>query len=349
MASVFSLGHVTLSAYRSLAKTLKSGVLLFWGAEDYMKQLELSALRARLDPDTLEFNHIKLDFARDATLEELQYEVSAFSMMGGCRLIEVRGLDILSLRADDEKKLLAALDSMDDDTIVVLYFPPWELELNKKNKTKKIIRSLEECAAIVEFPLQTNQTIIKLFTKKALSEGMVFPESAIEQMIQQVGSSLLLLRLEYDKLAMYARHNQRREITIEDVKTVCSANPAFNLNQLPDAVCWGDRHQAITVFRQLVAEKTEPTIIVATLSRAIATMIATLSGEHRGYNRKEIATTLGSFDWLIGKYSGYVKRFTPAQLSTYLAACVEADTRIKSSGIDPYLVCEQLLYTLTGR
>ena len=349
MSALLTTGHIPLSAYRTQIKNVQSGILLFWGAEDYMKQLEVHALRDALDPDTLEFNHIKLDFSRNATFDDLQYEISAFSMMGGSRLIEVRGIDLLSLRADDEKKLLAALDSVTEDTKVVFYFSAWELEINKKNKTKKILRALEDCATIVEFPLQTPQTIVKLFTKKAIKDGFDFSESAIMQMIEQVGTSLLTLRLEYDKLTVYVKSQGRQDITADDVKDICITNSTFHLNQLPEAVFCGERQQAITILGQLISEKVEPVIILSTLSRAIGTMIATVSGEHRGYSRKEIAATLGTFDWLIGKYAGYARRFTPTQLSSHLHACMEADARIKSSLTDPYLVCEQLLYTLCGR
>lgn len=349
MASIFSTGHITLSSYKTQVKNMTSGVILFWGDEDYLKQLQLQQLRDRIDPTSLEFNDIKLDFSRDATFETLSYEITALSMIGGQRLIEVRGLDLLSLRADDEKKLLTALDSIGDDTIVLLYFSAWELDLNKKNKQKKIIRALEETALIVEFPLQTLPTIQKLFAKKASGEGIAFSDETIAAMVDQVGSSLLLLRFEYDKLAMFVRHEDRSEITVEDVRRICITNVSFSLNQLPEAVFAGNRQQVMTIFHRLCAEKTEPTVIVATLSRAFATMIATVSGEHRGYSRRDIAQTVGSFDWLITKYAGYARRYSPARLTAHLRACVDADTRIKSSGLDAYLICEQLLYTLTGR
>ncbi|HAZ19139.1 MAG TPA: hypothetical protein DCY75_03075, partial [Clostridiales bacterium] len=109
VAAELPLGHITPSVYKTNFKHFHDGALMFWGDEDYLKELELYKLRRLVDTDTMEFNYAKLDFSREATMDDLKYEVSAISLMGGVRLIEVRGLDILSLKAEAEKKLLAAL------------------------------------------------------------------------------------------------------------------------------------------------------------------------------------------------------------------------------------------------
>ncbi len=349
VAAELPLGHITPSVYKTNFKHFHDGALMFWGDEDYLKELELYKLRRLVDTDTMEFNYAKLDFSREATMDDLKYEVSAISLMGGVRLIEVRGLDILSLKAEAEKKLLAALDSLGNDIILVLYFSAWECALDKKTKNRKIISQLEERVSIVEFPFQPLRTILNLFLKKSKNDGVYFSEKAIRQMVQQVGSSLLQLRLEYDKLLMFARYQGKPDITLDDVDRICTVHTSYALSNLSDALLNGERDQVMTIFTQLVKDKTEATMIISSLSRTYSMMIAVVSAEYRGVNQNKIAATLGSFDWLVSKYSRWAKRFSPAMLRKSLDACIEADAKVKSSSHDPYLICEQLLYVLLER
>ena len=138
------------------------GGYLFWGEEEYLKNYYREALKKKIrDTGMAEFNLVSVEFERGANLSDVSDSIDTPPVMSPYKLIEITGLDILSLKKDEEKLLVEAIERRADDTVVILNFHFDELDLStKKVKERKIVKDLSEHLFTVEFPRQKREKLL---------------------------------------------------------------------------------------------------------------------------------------------------------------------------------------------
>ena len=183
------------------------GAYLFWGEEEYLKNYYREQLKDKIRQEGMaEFNLVSVSFEKGAVISEISDSLNTPPVMGAHKLVEVTGLDILSLKSAEEKQLVEAVESRADDTVLIFTFHSDELDLStKKIRERKIIKELSEHVMTVEFPRQSREKLLswtdRIFTKESLHVSDV----SIGKMIELCDYSMTRLRSESDKLVCRAK------------------------------------------------------------------------------------------------------------------------------------------------
>lgn len=187
-------------------------------------------------------------------------EAQALSLMGGRRVVWVRGAAAGSARA-----LSAYLPEAPGDALIVA-------EAGTLRKGDKLRRLFEEggnavaIACYADGPGELRGLVIDQLGE----HGLTIAEDALHRLLAQLGGDRLLSRAEVEKLALYCRG--RGEVTLEDVEAVCGDASALALDDLVDAVFEGDLEGADTRFGRLVATGMPPSTIIVAAANHAATL-----------------------------------------------------------------------------
>ena len=104
-------------------------------------------------------------------------------------------------------------------------------DLYQKGKKEMVVLDLSE-----EKPWEKERRIHEWVVQKAKAQGKHLPSEVAVSLIDRVGSDMLLLHQEIEKLLSFI--GDRPAITLSDVQALCASNPQVNSWQLAEKVIW---------------------------------------------------------------------------------------------------------------
>ncbi len=334
---------------RDKLKLRPEGAYLFWGKEEYLKQHYLNELRAIIEKEGMaEFNRIILDFQRDATLKELDDAVDALPVMAEHNLIEVWGLDLLGLKKEGEKRLLDAVKRIGDSTFLVIVMRDTELEFpNKKSRERKIIKELDACLTMTEFPKQSEQKLLSWVDKIFRTAEIRISDVNITRMIKLTDYSMLRLKSESEKLISYCKFNSLDSVPNEIIDVFvkpCAENQIFEFS---DAIIRRSKKEALEILENLKSQNTEPIVIASTVAKTLNGLALLMSAD-KSVGDAELARLTGFFVWHIRKNIDALGKWTRASMKNALILTSRCESELKSIRTPDYVLIEALTVAVTG-
>jgi DNA polymerase III subunit delta len=222
------------------------------------------------------------------------------------------------------------LPRVSDDIHLVLIEP----KLDKRTKTYK---DLQKTAKVTEFAAWTERDISKAeqwAAGEARALDIAIDSASIRLLVQRVGPDQWLLHHALQKLAVLDH------ITPDVIKEVIDVNPAENVFDLFESALKGDARKVKRMIETL--ELTEDPYRLFGLLSGQAFQLAALAIAGDKTNA-EVAKDLGVHPYGLGRLATYAHKLGKSGVRTVIAAFAEADTGMKTSVAEPWLLIERAL------
>jgi len=312
---------------------------LLLGEEQYLQERLIRQLFDSLGEGGRMFNVAVLSMAGDASSNATAAHVvdtaNQLPMMGDRRILVVR--DFEKLKEDDCELLLEYLKRPSPSSTVVF-------QAVSLDQRRKLTTALVKACTVVRFDLLGEDQARRWAADYVKQLGCSIEPAALGYLIGLVGTRLTLLANELDKLAAYAGGGTINSSAIEQL--VPRAREHTNW-ELWDAVLSRDRKRALKLAQRLLADGSEPVMLVGMLASLYRKMLAAKELMTRGASREEVNKASNRYGRAAEQFNEHVRRAAREEIVHGLRRLAQVDDAIKSSQGTPRLQIEYLVAELT--
>ncbi len=311
-------------------KTFHKFYLLF-GEEDYLKKIYKDNLKNAIlvNSDNINYSYFE---GRNIDILQIQETAETLPFFSDYRVILIEDSGLFK----SANALPDYLANMPESTVIIFV----EKEVDKRNKLYKFVNKEGLAVELKEMGIAD----LKRFIAIMLNENnKQIRENAADYFLQQVGSSLLNITNEIDKLVSYTYG--RSEITADDIDAICCVQVTGRIFQMIDYAVMGKRDKALRLYHDLLELRESPVSILYLITRQFNILLQVK--ELAGLPQNGIASKLQLPPFTIEKYIKQADRFENQRLKEMLDECVEMEYRYKCGMIDVQTGVEILLIGLS--
>ncbi|RJR26253.1 MAG: DNA polymerase III subunit delta [Desulfobacteraceae bacterium] len=331
----------------TVLKSLQQGslapVYLFYGPDEFYRELVISRIREKLLPETVREFNSHLFYCDDNPDKEVGGIIDAarsVPFMAERRLVLVRRLEKLS--ADKLEVLASYARAPVKSTCLIC--------LNAKPDFRMgFYKSIRAMGGSVHFRELKEREVVPWIRNRAKELGIIIGEDACEYLYQYVGNRLIDLYSELEKISL--RHGSSA-VGIEDIRNLALNSRIYNVFELMDAFSARDRGTALPILERYIEEeggnRSWDLRLLGMLNRQVKLIFRVNELMRNGMSDQEIARLTGLRPFQIQKLSRQASKWTTGDLKRALVQLYAADGLLKS-GSPSNLVMDYLLVTLCGR
>lgn len=341
--------ELTPRAFQKAAKEGKlCGNYLFFGEEDYLKSHALSLARDTLFPEDDPFNHTKISAEDASWLDTLEEQAMSLPMFAEQKLTELHSVNYTKLAPRDLERLAAILNDNagQRENVIVLYAGAEDFDPGTAKAPSAAYKALSAVAVPVRFAYEGEYNLVSWVIRHFSANGVGCSPAAASAVIAFCSKDMLALSSEVDKLSFYTLAAGRKEVEPRDIPEVCCGKNIEGAFDFTDALMSGDSGKAARLLSSMKARKERPEIVLAGVTDTLSKMyiVRVLAGE--GMDDKTIAQKTGVHPYRVSMLRKAGAGKSAGRLEKALELCLEADLKIKNTGLDDYAVLERLVMRL---
>jgi DNA polymerase-3 subunit delta len=308
---------------------IKQFYLLF-GTEDYLKRQYRDKLaKAMVDTeDTMNYNYFEgNNFQLQAVLDI--GETLPFFAEERVLVLENSGL-FKKTPEEIEKRL----EQFPDSTHVIFV----EKEVDKRSRLYKWIGKHGYAS---EMNTPDEKMLITWVKGLCRAEGKQIEDSAIFYFVEHMGTDMLLLKNEMEKLFCYCYDSEK--ITLEDIREVCVSQASDKMFEMLDAIGVHNQDKALLLYHDLLALREPAMRVLYMLTRHfhILMQISVLMSE--GKDNKTMAAACGIPPFSVKKYAAQAGKYSYERLKSMVEKCQATDQGIKTGMVQDVVGVELLI------
>ena len=341
---------------------LRPGYVLAGDEIFLLDRCRAAVLNAFVPSELKDFSLSDLDLSGTSLFEVLD-RAQTPSLMAPFQVIFVRNVRQLYTRGA-KKEEFAALDryfrSPNPQALLVfvadfLHIPTdvRRMELDDKNRYERLTETLGQHCGMVELARVNEEDAMRWAVATAQGAGNRMEQDASRELVDALGSDMMLIASEMEKLLLYTLGKGR--ITLGDVETMVLSAKQRSLYELTDAISSRNRARALALLNGLLnsSDAGEDTAIghLYMLARTFRQMLVILEKNVRDSRAIWQALWQGfrmppfAADDLIRQARRYKSR---RELTRALRLIARADLELRSSPPDKRMVLERLVYDLAS-
>jgi DNA polymerase-3 subunit delta len=337
-------------------------VYVFVGDEAFFQKRCRDAILVHLVPDELR-DFSLFEFNLDETdLAEVLDRARTPSLVAPFQVFFVRGVKNLFGRASNEDRLKAIEQYAKDPNphAVVIFVAdhisiPADLrriELSDKERYQRIREAMGPYATILELGRVAESDAVGWIEEYCTARGVKIDPDASRELVDALGSDMMLLSSELEKLILYVGDNC--QVISRDLETMVLAAKQRSLYELTDAISARDRIRALEVLEAIVSggEGEEAAIgHLFMLAKTFRQMLVILERNVRDQRMLWAALWPGfrvppfAADDIIAQARRYKSR---RELTRAIRLVAKADLALRSNPPNKRLVLEKLVLDLTA-
>lgn len=285
--------------------------------------------------------HVIKFMADEVTIQDIVFEADQTSLTGERKAIIVYHPYFLSTSKTKEK-----IESLQDYKVLMEYLESpntftdliFVLEADKLNERSEIVKLLKVKAKVIEAKEITKEEwprfIQQYFQKLNVS---IDPDATSELALRVEGDAMRFVN-EAKKLALYTDH-----ITYDDIQTMVARPLEENAFLIYDCLLKKDKSKAISIYRDLLVEGSEPAQLVGMLANQFRLLseVSYLSTQYSSNN--EIARILGVHEYRVKLSRDHLRRITYKKILKKIDELYQLDLDIKSGVVDRFFAFEMFL------
>lgn len=190
------------------------------------------------------------DAALSADPARLADEAAAISMLGGRRVVRVRGAT-----NGTAKVFEAFLDDPKGEALVVVEAG----DLAKGSALRKLFEDADNAAAIACYP-DTAKDLPDVVREALRAEGLSISGEALADAVSRLGADRGMTRRELEKLALYCRG--QKDVSVDDVRAAMGDEAEARVEEACDAAGLGDLKKLDLALERLWASDISPVAVV---------------------------------------------------------------------------------------
>lgn len=332
-----------------LRRDISSGrfapIYLIYGDDSYLKNYYKDTLAKKAYDGDPFFNLQK--FEGDSQLQDIFDAVNQFPMMAQRKSVVVSDFDFHHSSKEDYERFLQLISIANDTCVLIVCFDTIEFDAKKGVKEKKIISAVEKASGkCAEVNHRSTTTLVKMLSDSAKKRGCNFGEIVARYLIEVCGTDLSTLKNELDKLCAYVGSG---DITKETVEKISVKSVDASVYKYVEQILAGDISSAILLLEDMFFMRIDPMIILSVAASNYVDIYRAYTANIKGISKADIITDFKypkNKDFLVGRAMQNVKKFNALKLRLSLQAIAEADKSLKSFGLEPKAVLQQLTVKL---
>lgn len=226
------------------------------------------------------------------------------------------------------------LERMSDDIHLVLV----EQKPDKRTKTYKDLKKNAAVKEFVQWGERDIQQVVAWVIVEAESLGFELDKNSAQLLVSRIGVDQWRLHSALQKLSVL------ESIDKPALEKYIDATPSENVFNLLDAALRGDTHRVTVMIRSLQAAQ-DPYMTFGLLTGQVFQLAALATSEGPS---SEVASAIGAHPYALSKLSPHAKRLGLSGVRKVAKYFAQADSAMKSSSVDPWILIEEALIKTTS-
>jgi DNA polymerase-3 subunit delta len=269
----------------------------------------------------------------------LSDEAAAISMLGGRRVVRVRGA------GNNLAKLFETfLDDPAGDALVVVEGG----DLARGTGLRKLFEDADNAAAIACYP-DSARDLFDVVRSGLKAEGLAIAPDALEDAVSRLGSDRGVTRRELEKLALYA-HGQK-SVSLEDVRAILGDEAEARVEEAIDAAGNGDVVKLDLALERLWIAGTSPIQVVrqamSHFQRLLLVNIESQRGETIDGAMRKLRPPVHFAR--ATAFKNQAQRWSEASLSDVLDQLLDTEALCKTTAVPAESACGRALMNVAAR
>ncbi len=266
-------------------------------------------------------------------------EAAAISMLGGRRVVRVRGA------SNNLAKIFETfLDDPKGDALIVVEAG----DLAKGSALRKVFEEAYNAAAIPCYP--DSQRDLSDVVRDALrAEGLSISGEALADAVSRLGSDRGVTRRELEKLALYARG--QKNVSLDDVRAVMGDEAEARVEEACDAAGTGDLKKLDLALERLWASDVSPVAVVRQamghFQRLLLVSMEAQRGESIDFAIKKLRPPLHFSR--VDSFKVQVRKWNEAGLGEMLDLLLETEALCKTTGVPAEAATARALFNVAAK
>lgn len=276
-----------------------------------------------------------------AAPERLAIEAQSLCLLGGRRLVRVRGAGDPAARA---LELLLALEAI--EALVVIEAG----ELAAASRLRQLAERAPRVAVIGCWP-EGERERARTIQAILAEHGLAAEPEALSWLVEQLGADRGAIRAELQKLALYMGSAPGARVRLEDALAVVGDSAVLAIDDVVLAALLGDADRLERDLLRLLALGEAPVRILRTATSTILRLLRLQAEIERGAGLEAaLAAARPPVHFrLKERWARTLRRWPGDRLVPELALLLEAETAVKSTGRPDALICRRALAALSDR
>ena len=316
---------------KSLNEDIKLGqfkqIYLLYGEEAYLKKQYKDKLTKAIlpDGDTVNYAYYEGKGINPAELIDLAETMPFFAER---RLIVIENSGFFKSATPE----LADYMKNMPDTVCFLFVE------NEVDKRGKMYKAAKDKGRIVEMGRQDEKTLLYWIAGNVKREGRQIKESTARYLVSKTGTDMENLEKEMEKLFSYTLG--RNEITVQDIDDICTTQITNKIFEMVEAVAVKQQKKALDYYYDLLALKEPPMRILYLLARQFKLLLEVKDLCGKGYEKSQIAKTVGLHPFVAGKYIQQCRTFSREELRSIMEEAVNTEEMVKTGRLNDMMSVE---------
>ena len=301
-----------------------SGIYLFSGREDYLKQYYIDQLIASVLPNGDDgLNYLRVEYSQIKVLDMTDY-MQALPVFAERKILHVTSLDTDAVRKDIAEAIGAMAEDFPDYLVIV-----FDRQTTDPQIQAAAFSDIKKVAAEQVHELVLNEQDADLLKRwmmrRAASNGKTLSSEAADYLLSIADNNMLSLGNELNKICAYAKGDK---ICTQDIDAVTVRTIDAQIYDLADAILAGNAAKCMWYMDDLL-EKFPDTMVLASVYNCFSRLYRVGLGKERGLSAAEIGKQFKLKPGTVNKNLRILRSFSLDKIKTLIAICVEADGELK--------------------
>ena len=335
-----------LAEYKRLFEEVRKGALkpvyLLHGPEEYMKREFVRELVHAALPEAERPFHLDIIHGDQFDPQEMADRLQSFPLFSSRRVVILRNFEALSVA--NRERMVELVGAVPPSLTLVIESGDEKLETAAH---KKLAAAAARVGVAFAFGNLSESETLERTLNRFRREGIHVDADALDLLVESVGTQLMDLSNEVDKILLAAAES--KTATRELVASVVGKYRTESLFALLDGVGVSAPANTLARLASLVDAGEEPVFLVAMMLRRVVSLLEVrhvLAERGRSVSTdRALAELLAAAQspFFAAKLREQATRTNPAQLETLLANLRWADLKLKTTSIDAKCVVEEAL------
>src|SRR3954463_11515859 len=241
-------------------RKMKCAYVLIGDEVFFRDRCRAAVIQHLVAPDLKEFSLYDLDLA-DASITEILDRAQTPSLMAPFQVFFIRGVKSLYTRGS-HKEEFAAIEAYckNPNPNALLVFvadhisipaDTRRMDMQDKDRYERIRETLGDFCGIIEMGRVDEGDGIRWVMETAQSREVKIEQDAARELVDSLGSDMMLIGNELEKLILYV--GEKKRITVGDVEIMVLSAKQRSLYELTDAISAKDRTRALSVMDAMLS------------------------------------------------------------------------------------------------
>lgn len=343
----------TLNEFEKLITSNKfKSPILIYGDEKYLIQECIKLVRSRIS-NFPELNIITLENG-NISMDNIINACETIAFMSDYKLVHIKNPGFIkksgkSQAGEDQgseassnsgisEELANYLKDLADDLIILISF---DGEIDIKNKLPILAKNIGTLVQLNELKGTELQRYVDEMFK---NNGRSINKSDLIYFISEVGSSLSKIEREIEKLSMY--NSVETSITRGDIDAIVSKTAESNIFRMVDNISKKEAAKAVSILNTLLFQREEQLKILGMIIRQYRLLLIIKLNITSKTPIEKLRSSLKLNEYVFQNMIKQCGLYTEESLKKALESCLNTDSQIKNSKINPDLALEMLLVEL---